>query len=361
MLRQQVKLPNGHSRWTSELIDAAMQPGWTRIGEYDRKTRKILLRCPFGHERLVFLKDHLRGFDCAVCSGSAKKTDDQIRAILDSGWTPVKYTNATTPIDLLCPNKHPCRITYVNYLRGDRCSECNGTRRKTVEDIDVFLTSIGYKRDDDFVMVSQKIQVICDKGHRVLLNLSTAMHSGARCRQCYLEKDRKGPKSHFWDHEKSPEDRENNRQIEGINDFKKAVYQRDGYKCVICGTPGNGGNLNAHHLDGYDNHKELRTDPNNGVCVDDRCHHVFHFFFGKGDNTREQFDAFVDMVRLGEYGDLPFDFTAKELFQMKWKEKSTNHVPMLMIELGVNPYKRTWNGLPPLYGMDQPDLYDLAL
>ena len=30
--------------------------------------------------------------------------------------------------------------------------------------------------------------------------------------------------------------------------WRKAVYERDDYKCVICGIEGNGKNLEAHHI-----------------------------------------------------------------------------------------------------------------
>lgn len=61
--------------------------------------------------------------------------------------------------------------------------------------------------------------------------------------------------------------------------WRNAVYHRDSYTCKICGDS-NGGNLNAHHILPYNNHKEVRFDVDNGItmCVD--CHKKFHKIYG---------------------------------------------------------------------------------
>jgi 5-methylcytosine-specific restriction endonuclease McrA len=55
-------------------------------------------------------------------------------------------------------------------------------------------------------------------------------------------------------------------------EWRKAVYERDGYKCVKCGEPGNGKNLQADHIKAFFTHPELRLEISNGrtLCVD--CH-----------------------------------------------------------------------------------------
>lgn len=55
-------------------------------------------------------------------------------------------------------------------------------------------------------------------------------------------------------------------------EWRKAVYKRDGYKCVLCFVVGNGKNLNADHIKSFKDYPELRTELSNGrtLCVD--CH-----------------------------------------------------------------------------------------
>jgi hypothetical protein len=54
--------------------------------------------------------------------------------------------------------------------------------------------------------------------------------------------------------------------------WRKAVYTRDDYTCVECGTAGTGCNLNADHIKPFSTHPDLRLDVGNGrtLCVD--CH-----------------------------------------------------------------------------------------
>jgi predicted restriction endonuclease len=75
--------------------------------------------------------------------------------------------------------------------------------------------------------------------------------------------------------------------------WRKAVYKRDGHKCKLCGKKGR---LNAHHIDGWNWAAELRYAIPNGVTLcggRNGCHNNFHKQYGKGDNTRYQFDEFL--------------------------------------------------------------------
>lgn len=55
-------------------------------------------------------------------------------------------------------------------------------------------------------------------------------------------------------------------------EWRKAVYVRDGYKCVECGQKGTGKNLQADHIKPYSTHPSLRLELANGrtLCID--CH-----------------------------------------------------------------------------------------
>lgn len=97
----------------------------------------------------------------------------------------------------------------------------------------------------------------------------------------------------------SDEERLNNRyQLNGQNlhDWRVKVYERDNYTCQACGLKEEvSGNLNAHHLNGWNWAVEERFDIDNGItlCVD--CHKSFHRGYGRGNNTREQFEQFAQM------------------------------------------------------------------
>ena len=57
-------------------------------------------------------------------------------------------------------------------------------------------------------------------------------------------------------------------------DWRKAVYERDGYTCQICGK--RGGNLNAHHIKHFAQYPELRMDITNGITLCYDCHRAVH-------------------------------------------------------------------------------------
>ena len=70
------------------------------------------------------------------------------------------------------------------------------------------------------------------------------------------------------------------------------IKERDNYTCQICGNSPSG-NLNAHHLNGWNAFPEQRFDLDNGATLCTDCHKEFHSQYGYGDNTREQFNEYA--------------------------------------------------------------------
>lgn len=62
------------------------------------------------------------------------------------------------------------------------------------------------------------------------------------------------------------------RSSQEYKEWRKAVYDRDNYTCVWCGTEGNGKNLNADHILPFAIYEDLRLEVSNGrtLCID--CH-----------------------------------------------------------------------------------------
>jgi hypothetical protein len=58
--------------------------------------------------------------------------------------------------------------------------------------------------------------------------------------------------------------------------WRLAVYERDNYTCQECGD-NRGGNLCAHHIKSFADHKELRFDIGNGITLCHLCHELRHF------------------------------------------------------------------------------------
>lgn len=132
----------------------------------------------------------------------------------------------------------------------------------------------------------------CSCGNKSIVSTNALNRKNTRSCGCIL-KEMIGEKSPRYDKRKTNEERLKGRYMLGgknaVN-WRKEIFVRDKYTCVVCGRLG--GSLNAHHLDGWNWCKEKRFEISNGVTLCKVCHDGFHKRFGKGDNTKEQFEEF---------------------------------------------------------------------
>ena len=71
------------------------------------------------------------------------------------------------------------------------------------------------------------------------------------------------------------------------------VKKRDNYTCQKCNNkPSN--YLVSHHLYSYIKYKSLRYDINNGITLCQNCHQVFHEKFGFFNNTKKQYEEWIN-------------------------------------------------------------------
>lgn len=73
-------------------------------------------------------------------------------------------------------------------------------------------------------------------------------------------------------------------------EFRKAVMERDSFKCRVTGRQGH---LVVHHLDGVSLNKNLIFDVDNGITIHVDVHKTFHSQYGNRKNTKEQFEEFT--------------------------------------------------------------------
>ena len=80
-------------------------------------------------------------------------------------------------------------------------------------------------------------------------------------------------------------------------EWRTEVYKRDGFACQVCGDDA-GGNLEAHHINNFADHKEERFDVGNGTTMCQPCHRKFHLLFGRDRNTLQELQTFL-MIQEG--------------------------------------------------------------
>lgn len=114
-----------------------------------------------------------------------------------------------------------------------------------------------------------------------------------KSKMCKLCCKKRGSNAPNWNPLLTEEMRKKGRRIdkEKISIWRKNIFHRDSYRCVIC-HKNKSGKLNAHHLNGWNSHPNERFDLDNGVTLCINCHKVFHNIYGFGNNTKKQFLEF---------------------------------------------------------------------
>ncbi len=78
---------------------------------------------------------------------------------------------------------------------------------------------------------------------------------------------------------KTDEERLVERKYPEYYKWRESVYERDDYTCQKCFKKGI--RFNAHHIEGFAENKDLRTDMDNGITLCEQCHKKFHIKYGK--------------------------------------------------------------------------------
>ena len=173
------------------------------------------------------------------------------------------------------------------------------------------------KVDDLLKNSNAKVEICCDvcRRHKFVTyqRYYNHNHNGKTyCIHCYASVFCSGCNNIHWNPYLTQEERENGRNYPEYMEFVKRISSRDNGVCYCCGEKRK--NTEVHHLNGYNWCVEGRTDDTNAVTLCPNCHANFHLIYGKGSNTREQFEEWIGFAinDLKKYdGELP---TAKKIY-----------------------------------------------
>ena len=263
--------------------------------EYTNRKDKLKYIATCGHYHEISLNNFLQGKGdlCKACrykliAGKESNTDQYMRSVFeDEGCKVITkcIQNSRQQVEYIAQCGHVNSISFSKFQQGGGriCRKCSKSIkyelsyvRELFEQRDCILLADSYKN------CKTPMLYIAQCGHASYITLDVFLNcpnAALRCKNC---------------HKHSYHDVVEERNMTAMKEWRKAVYEKDGYECVRCGR--HGGKLNAHHIDSYDNYIEERLDVDNGATLCDSCHIAFHKEYGFGNNNREQFEKWLKVI-----------------------------------------------------------------
>ncbi|MFC0903840.1 HNH endonuclease [Clostridium sp. MT-14] len=150
--------------------------------------------------------------------------------------------------------------------------------------------------ENKYTTIDKPMKCICKKHKNIIQYKSFRMILNKRmCFYCQHELQRKeGHPS--WKGGITPINESIRHSDEYIN-WRRLVFERDNYTCQCCKNSLSN-NLEAHHIENFSDHENLRFDINNGITLCKKCHNPnqkgsFHNIYGNYNNTEEQLKEYI--------------------------------------------------------------------
>lgn len=216
-----------------------------------------------------------------------------------------EYINDHTILNYICECKNKSKIRFADFQRGKRCWECRnrklGERDRLSYDFikEEFENGGCTLLSETYENAHQKLEYICENG-KISYITYDKFGQGERCScsKCTTKKWEKFKGENHWNYDlnKTDDERILERNYPEYKEWRKNVFVRDDYTCQVCGVKG--GHINAHHMNGYHWAKDERIDINNGTTLCDDCHNDFHNIYGRFNNTKEQFEEYLQNINI---------------------------------------------------------------
>ena len=189
---------------------------------------------------------------------------------------------------------------YIISQNIKKCKECN-RKTQTQKKIDKLNTIIKYCEENIphikllsniYLSVSEELDFYCETHDFYFKKIpALILQNKNGCEKCFSDSISSEKSSQYnpnLPEHKRLKARKTSKVIKWRNNLLK-LYNK---KCYICGHDKKY-NLIAHHKNSHDWCKKEAYDINNGVILCKNCHSEFHYIYGYGNNTKEQFEKYL--------------------------------------------------------------------
>ncbi len=196
-----------------------------------------------------------------------------------------------------CPKGHETIMYNQVFERGGRCRVCNNEEkskklRKPLEDVKNEFKEGGCELLSSYVNMDTPVSYKCSCGNISKITLG-AFRNGIRC-GCQVPRGKAHP---LYNHDMTDDERFNRRKEPQVKEWRLKVFERDRFTCQKCYEKG--GKLEAHHIENWSTSKELRYEVKNGITLCKWCHRLgensFHRIYGVRNNTEAQLKEFLKL------------------------------------------------------------------
>lgn len=279
--------------------------------EYTDAHTPLRFICNKGHNTTISLVSLKRGSQCRKCvreriASQQRHAFEFVKSEFEKrGYKllSTNYQNSDQKLDVECDKGHQFKMSYGVFQRGSGCTKCSWElsaerqKHELSHVVKIFSIEGCTLLSEEYKNNRSLLDFICSCGNKDKVSLQ-CFNRGQRCSFCNKKK-MIGENHPFYNPKLTDEERYKNRDYSEYINWRKSVYERDSYTCVTCNN--RGGDLNAHHLDGYGWCEERRTDVSNGVTLCNDCHTDFHVKYGYGNNTEKQFNDWFSIRNQDAY------------------------------------------------------------
>lgn len=164
--------------------------------DYINNSKKLRIQCSCGNIYEMTFK-HFKQYEkyrkCIKCRNNKSKkfSYKYVKEFIEKeGYKLISetYVNANEKLLIQCDKNHLYHATFRGFRFGRRCTRCSKSYKPNISEVKSYLKTFGYEcLDDEYLNNAQRLNIICDKGHRTTIAFRD-FKDGCRCNVCRMSK-----------------------------------------------------------------------------------------------------------------------------------------------------------------------------